>query len=245
MLNRLNHPVAGQGLHPSDCRLCGDNKCNFKHDVPRVNVTGLSPLKEIISFERGQSIGRDINRDDHILIVVEGAVAQSAILDDGRRQIINYFTPGDVIFSIGDLTADDYRVETLSQSTLTWVSMQSLTSSPTMAPNAISELQYLIQTQLERSNRNQVSLGFYSSEEKICHFLSEITHRIGAICKGGFRIHLPMNRKDIADYLALNTSTVIKALRDMQKYGMITFVSPKTIIVHHFECIHESPIRRI
>jgi CRP/FNR family nitrogen fixation transcriptional regulator len=63
-------------------------------------------------------------------------------------------------------------------------------------------------------------LGRKTSLEKVAAFLLEMDSRLTA----AGAITLPMNRRDIADYLGLSLETVSRALSMLRDKGILTFI---------------------
>jgi CRP/FNR family transcriptional regulator, nitrogen fixation regulation protein len=70
-------------------------------------------------------------------------------------------------------------------------------------------------------------LGQKTALERVANFLVEMEHRSAA---AGV-LALPMNRRDIADYLGLTLETVSRALTALMKRGVIKFMGTQRDIV--------------
>ncbi len=197
------------------------------------------PVHQMVSAKRGELVISGAVACHRIWIVIEGLVALATVLPDGRRQITDLCTPGDVICPICAMPGTECWVEALGSSVMCQVSLMDVMKCHGNTPDLMTVLFKQSHAQLERSNRNQVMLGRYSGKERVFQFVVEITRRIGTPCKGGFRVHLPMNRDDIADYLGLNAATVIRLFSALRKTKLVTFISPTEFIVHDPDALED------
>jgi CRP/FNR family transcriptional regulator, nitrogen fixation regulation protein len=76
-------------------------------------------------------------------------------------------------------------------------------------------------TKLEHAEDHMLLLGRKTALERVATFLLEMDKRL---TRAGF-FALPMNRRDIADYLGLTLETVSRALRQLDERGILGFLS--------------------
>lgn len=214
------------------CQSCALPRCSLRAAVSGAPINGGGRPQKTFAVERGDRIVGGAAACRRLWIVIRGLVGLATVLPDGRRQITDLSTPGDVICPVGAIDGTECWVEALGSSLLCELDLSALMKSDGAAPNLMTNLFSLAHHQLERSNGNLVMLGRYDGMERIYQFLAEITQRIGIECTGGFRVHLPMSREDIADYLGLNAETVSRLLSRVRKTGLVTFISPTEFIVH-------------
>ena len=153
---------------------------------------------------------------DYIYQIVSGAVRTLKLLPDGRRQIGAFYLPGD-IFGVenGDahrLTAeaiDDTKVLLAKRTRIFGeFSKESL--------RGTREVLKLLARSLQHAENHLLLLGRQTSVEKVAAFLIEMDRRL----QSPGEIILPMNRRDIADYLGLTIESVSRALSILQSEGL-------------------------
>ncbi len=161
--------------------------------------------------------------------VVNGVVRLTRLLEDGRRQVIAFGYPSDIIGFPADgrhHTDCDALVETRLQ-TYRVSALEHGDGDPELHAS-------LLQAALAEISAMQdhfMMLGRKSATEKVASFLSVITDRYGETC-GAFRqITLPMKRSDIADFLGLTTETVSRTFTTLRKAGVIAMRGSHTVIV--------------
>ena len=73
---------------------------------------------------------------------------------------------------------------------------------------------------LQHVENHMLLLGRKTSQERVAAFLLEMNGRLTA---GGV-MALPMNRRDIADYLGITLETVSRALSEFHRKGYLKFL---------------------
>jgi len=151
--------------------------------------------------------------------VVEGAVRSHKLLSDGRRQIGAFHLPGD-IFGLENGDFHRFTAEAIVDTTVRLVKRQSLERVARTDPAMVRSLLTMTTDNLQHVENQLLLLGRKTSRERVAAFLLEMYGRVTA---GGV-IALPMDRRDIADYLGLTLETVSRALSTLQKKGILKFV---------------------
>jgi CRP/FNR family transcriptional regulator, nitrogen fixation regulation protein len=85
-----------------------------------------------------------------------------------------------------------------------------------------SNLLGLVTRNLQHAEDHMLLLGRKTSVEKVAAFLLEMDQRMAAPSA----MSLPMNRRDIGDYLGLTLETVSRALSGLRDQGLIRFTCP-------------------
>jgi len=175
-------------------------------DVRLIGVT--------MSYARGREICGQGERANHVYKVIRGAVRSFRMLSDGRRQICDFYLPGD-IFGI-ELGGERRETAEALADTVLLVARRSALIDEEDGPMA-RQLWRLAVAELQRSQDHVLTLGRRSASERVASFLVDLSDRLGA----GEDLELPMSRQDIADYLGLTIETVSRSLTQLQAIGMI------------------------
>ncbi|NNE88191.1 MAG: helix-turn-helix domain-containing protein [Silicimonas sp.] len=161
--------------------------------------------------------------------VTSGVLRLTRLLEDGRRQVIAFGYPGDVVgFPSGGLHHTDCDV--LVDATLQPYRLACLEGGCADAQTH----QQLLQAALREISGMQdhfLMLGRKTSVEKIASFLCVLTDRVGKTVGNYSQVNLPMKRSDIADFLGLTTETVSRTLTQLRKQKIIAIDNIHTIIV--------------
>jgi CRP/FNR family nitrogen fixation transcriptional regulator len=176
------------------------------------------------------------DRADRYFELVVGAVSAYVQLLDGRRQIFDFFFPGD-IFGVAPAGEYSYSAEALSKLTL-----RSYPATPeAFAPNANgAELRALLKwtlSSLHRAHNRMLSLGRKRAEERLASFLLQMADRIGTGLDD--TVELPMTRLDIADYLGLTIETISRTFSELKRDGLIALPTSRHVVLLQFDALHD------
>ena len=171
---------------------------------------------------RDQEVFGEGEPADHVYKVVRGAVRGFRVLSDGRRQICDFYLPGD-IFGIERGAEHRITAEALTDTVLV-VGRRSALAHENDGATA-RRLWELAMIELGRSQDHALTLGRRSAAERVAGFLVDMADRIG----DGEHVELPMSRQDIADYLGLTIETVSRTLTQLQISALIELAGCRSI----------------
>jgi len=173
-----------------------------------------------MTFAKGEEIFAQDDDADMIHSVVSGAVRTMRLTSDGRRQIGDFYYPGDII---GLEVGDTYRfsAEALSDCVVRVIKRSSL--------HALSgdggldrTLWEATRRELERTQEHLLMLGRKSACERVASFLRDVAQRMGSE-----DVSLPMGRQDMADYLGLTIETVSRMVTQLQGSQIVEFANSR------------------
>lgn len=161
--------------------------------------------------------------------VTSGVLRLTRLLADGRRQVIAFGYPGDIIgFPADDLHHTDCEA-------LTDVRLQPFRRAHLESGEGDPKLHCaLLQAALREISSMQdhfMMLGRKSATEKLASFLCVLAERVGEDLGAYRQINLPMSRSDIADFLGLTTETVSRTFTQLRKSQIIAIDNIHTIII--------------
>ena len=173
-------------------------------------------------FREGDDVG-------HIYEVTSGVLRLTKVLEDGRRQVIAFGYPGDIV---GFPQDGSYHAEcdAISSAELVAHSIDNLENSHR---NPELHLQ-LIKAALKEISAMQdhfMMLGRKSATEKTASFLSVLMERTGKPLGSYTQFEFPMCRADIADFLGLSVETVSRTITMMRKSKLIALENSKSVVV--------------
>ena len=169
-------------------------------------------------YSKGTEIFGQAEAADYIYQVVEGAVRTHKMLSDGRRQIGAFHLPGD-IFGLDNGDCHRFTAEAIIDTTVLLIKRQSLERAAKTDPAMVRSLLTMTTDNLEHVENHMLLLGRQTARERVAAFLLEMNGRVTA---GGV-IALPMDRRDIADYLGLTLETVSRAFSELRRRGFLKF----------------------
>lgn len=158
-----------------------------------------------------------------VVIVQAGWILRSKTLQDGRRQVINFALPGDVL-CLDARTFDHayYDLWALGRAIITQRNIDEIERLQTAFPRlAVAFKQFVVLEEAMLSER-LLSVGRRSAVEGVSHLLLELWHRLKlAGLAGEHAFPMPLSQEIIGDTLGLSTVHVNRTLKALQNAGFI------------------------
>ncbi|MHA7971169.1 Crp/Fnr family transcriptional regulator [Rhizobium sp. CAU 1783] len=153
--------------------------------------------------------------------VIEGCVALSQSLPDGRRQIIDMIGPGRMLGIGGD------NHSRCSAETLSYVSLETIDSI------AHADLERDLKEMLLRAQAHAILLGRKTANERVASAILDLADQFLRPSRGQKRNAICFNlyptRGDLADWLGLTIETVSRCFTRIKKAGLIHFTHPEIV----------------
>jgi len=172
--------------------------------------------------------------------ITSGIVAVSKILPDGRRQILDFFLPGDLC---GFLETDrDYEFdgEAITDATTCSFDRERFMSFANRHPDVAEALHVAVADRLKRAVLHMAVLGQLTSTERVATFLCSLTVACGPRDIATNPLVLPMNRTDIADYLGLRLETVSRAFSRLRQRRFIEIDNDEFVVINRAALVEMS-----
>lgn len=156
----------------------------------------------------------------HIYQVIEGVIGVYKMLADGRRQIVAFYYPGDLI-GVDDQGAWSHHGEALCEAKVRCIPNTTIDTLMTSEPGFAQAMLTTLATELAETRDQLLALGRKSALEKVATFLLRISGRNERQGADETLLHLPMTRAEIADYLGLTIETVSRTITKLKKAQII------------------------
>jgi CRP/FNR family nitrogen fixation transcriptional regulator len=151
------------------------------------------------------------------------------MLREGRRQIAGFYFAGDV-FGLESVKQHSVAAQATTNVKVRIFKKRALTALASSNLEVADRLLALTTRELARKQDHLLHLVSTTAEERIISFLIEMIQR--ASPREDNLIHLPMARRDIADYLGLTLETVSRTLWDFERRGAIE-ISGHSIVLRN------------
>jgi CRP/FNR family transcriptional regulator len=149
-----------------------------------------------------------------------GAVSLYRLLPDGRRQILGFAYPGDVI-GLGLQREYIMNAQTLKPTKVRSISLATLHRIAALDPKLSFTLYQAVANDLAATRDLLMTTGHRSACERVAAFLLALSQRNERNGGSAHVIDLPMTRSDIADFLGLTVETVSRTITKMKTRRLI------------------------
>ena len=169
-----------------------------------------------------------------IFDVLEGVMRIYRVMSDGRRAIVGFIHPGDVL---GVSFQDRYVItaEAVTQVKIRRFARGRFFAMINKSPALRPQLFAILCDEASAAQDQMLLLGRKTAEERVVSFLLAI-HRKNA---PGEEIELPMSRQDIADYLGLTIETVSRTMTSLTRRGLIAPLARHTVALRKLSTLRE------
>lgn len=169
--------------------------------------------------DSGASILVEGAHSAHLFTVLSGWAFRYKTLEDGRRQILNYSMPGDLLGLQGSLMGEmQHSIEALSPVTLCVFERSKLTSLFQNYPDLAYDLTWIASREERILDENLLSIGRRSALERAAYLLALLFERGKALdLFNGTPDTIPLKQQHVADTLGLSivhTNKTLKKLAD-------------------------------
>jgi CRP-like cAMP-binding protein len=164
----------------------------------------------------------------HIFIVRSGAICFSRMLPDGRRIVLGFAYPGDVIGIGSDFHYCD--AQTVQATRLEAISAASFKRAVVNDPGLGKHATAAVNQALNAAYQHVVVISKLSANERLASFLMALSDRNARHGLSPLSIVLPMRRVDIADYLGLTIETVSRTFTIFRTAGLIAMDQANIIV---------------
>ncbi len=208
-----------------------DSSLERAAELLRRKMTSLGPLAEVllrdiralsrdrVEISAGRPLVKEHERCQQLYLVESGWVFRSRGLASGRRQIVNYALPGDILCADSML----FKATSFDLTARTAVSVIRIEAPPPgdmfeRYPGLSAAIAWTAGQEESILAERVVSLGRRDSLEKLAHALCELEARLSVI--GMMRsntIELPLNQEDFADILGISVIHVNRTFRRLSE----------------------------
>ena len=210
--------VRVEDVHP--CATCGARPLGVCADLKGHELQGMACASETVTAQPGQALFHEGDPNPFVFNVVDGAVKLYRLLPDGRRQITGFLFQGDFL-GLGGRGASRFTAEALTPLSACRFRRSEFDQLLNALPALEHRLVAMAGDELMAAQEQIVLLGRKTARERIASFLTRLSARQVQLGGPEGRVHLPMTRLDIADYLGLTIETVSRVFTQFKTSGLI------------------------
>lgn len=200
----------------------------------------LQELAKLLSNTRKVSAHTELlqegGTDHHCYFLVEGWTCRYKLLSDGRRQIIDFPVPGDLLgYRSVLLRTRDHSCATITPAALAAVSANQLTQAIAEKPRLGQALLWAVSREEAIVVEHLVNIGRRSGLERTAHFLLELGERLrlaGLVSDHNFSC--PLTQDLLGDALGLSSIHVNRVLRQLRERELVS-IRNRELVIHDIE----------
>ncbi len=180
--------------------------------------------RRIVSVDRGQDIISEGEEPRTVNLLVSGWACRYKMMEDGRRQILAFFVPGDLAdLHVYILNAIDHSISAITPVKYARLAPREFEEISDAHPKLLRALWWesLVTDSIQREWL--VSIGQRDALESVAHLACELFLRLKTVglCEGN-RCDFPLTQVDIADALGMTQPHVSRTITQLNKTGVAT-----------------------
>lgn len=213
-------------VHGIDCARCPLRECPGLRPLSPEQTEYMRSFKQgEQKAERGTQVLNQGQRSPNIFTVLEGVLMRYRLLEDGRRQIINFMFPGDLVglqSAMGDPLT--HSVEALTSATLCVFARDRFPDLVRDHPELGFDMIWLAAKEEAALEDHIVALGQRSARERVAYLAVFLVKR--AMETGyarGSSVTLSVTQTQIADMLGLSLVHTNRTMQALRQAGLISW----------------------
>lgn len=197
--------------------------------VPTVRPTAARPIVGLDQSLAQASLRRVEEKDflfaegdaiSHVYRIETGAIALYKVLADGRRQIMGFAYPGDII-GLGVEVKHAMNAQAVKPTRVRCLPVAALRQSASEDPMLGFKLYEVLARELAATRDLMLTTGQRSAMERVAGFLLAFSRRNQRNGQEPTTFELPMTRTDIGDFLGLTIETVSRTFTKLKVLRLI------------------------
>jgi CRP-like cAMP-binding protein len=235
------------------CLECALRACGLFKPITPNELGAINGIKrEHVSLKAGAEIIRAGDESPEIYTLYSGWAFRFKTLPDGRRQILNFLLPGDLVgLQAAMFDAAQYGVEALTDVELCLLPRRKVWALFDEMPGLAFDVAWLGAREEGYVDDNLTSTGRRTAAERIAALIVSLYKRakaLGLVENDSFEF--PLTQQHIADALGMSLVHTNKTLARLRRLGMytrangtLTLTNPRVLqrIAQHFD--EEIPMR--
>jgi len=172
-------------------------------------------------------------RHAEIYVVHDGWLLRSRLLHNGRRQIVDFVLPGDIVGLEACLFGRSlYAVTTITPASLSAMPLDELERAAARNPVLAKALLWAAVRRGAILGEHLVDAARRTAYERVGHLLLELFVRLRRAGRSdGRSFDLPLTQRNIGDALGLTTVHVNRTLRALRRDGLISVTDRRVTIL--------------
>jgi CRP-like cAMP-binding protein len=180
--------------------------------------------QDVHEFGAREDVISQGDRTGGVKLLLEGFACRYKVLEDGRRQIVAYFVPGDLCdLRVFILKRMDHSIGAIVASKVAEISPENILKLTHDYPTLTRALWWSTLVEEAIAREWIVNVGQRSALERMAHLFCELLYRFRAVgLNEGNSCTLPLTQVELAETLGLSSVHVNRTLQELRRQKLIT-----------------------
>jgi CRP/FNR family transcriptional regulator len=194
-----------------------------------------APVRAICAKEHAFAEG---DSRTHLFRVESGAICLYKVMSDGRRQVLGFAYPGDLV-GFGSHDSYQFNAQATKPTQLRLLSWNAVQHTARLDPALSLKLYEAISNELAAAHDLLLTTGQRSAAERLAAFLLAMSRRAEHNGQDPAVVDLPMTRADIGDFLGLTIETVSRTFTKLRQQRIIDLAQSAHVQLLDIEALEE------
>ena len=214
----MNNPLSNLTENPLLRKLA--NFTALSDEESQAVINSCKDVRQVAGREDVISQG---DRTGGVKLLLEGFACRYKTLEDGRRQIVAYFVPGDLCdLRVFILKRMDHSIGAISPSRVATIAPENVLRLMHNYPTLTTALWWSTLVEEAIAREWIVNVGQRSALERMAHLFCELLYRFRAVgLNQGLSCTLPLTQIELAETLGLSAVHVNRTLQELRRQKLI------------------------
>jgi CRP/FNR family transcriptional regulator len=214
------------------CSLCSAKRFSICGKMDETQVKKVDSFKRTKNYKDKQPIFFQGDPVKSYFNVRSGNVKIYRLLDDGRMHIMGFLYPGDFMGLSSDQDTYLNSAEAIGNAEICSFAISEFDELNKNSPEITKELLKRNFQEIEFMQKQSIIIGKLHAKDRLMEFFKNISAQRKKIGLPDNPISLPMNRQDIADYLALTIETVSRGITELKNDQKIKMIDKNKLYIN-------------
>jgi CRP-like cAMP-binding protein len=213
---------------------------NFTKLSEEESTAVIECTSDVHDFAAREDVISQGDRTGGVKLLLEGFACRYKVLEDGRRQIVAYFVPGDLCdLRVFILKRMDHSIGAVVASKVATISPENVLKLTSTYPTLTRALWWSTLVEEAIAREWIVNVGQRNALERMAHLFCELLYRFRAVgLNQGMSCTLPLTQVELAETLGLSSVHVNRTLQELRRQKLIT-LEGGTLTIQDFEALKE------
>ncbi|OCJ11843.1 Crp/Fnr family transcriptional regulator [Rhizobium sp. AC27/96] len=209
----------------TSCQECPLRSLPSFREFERDELSFISRFKKgELLVDAGATIFLEGAHSAHLFTILSGWGFRYKTLEDGRRQILNYVMPGDLIGLQGSIMGEmQHSTEALSPISLCVFERAELMTLYNSHPSLAFDLTWIAAREERILDEHLLSIGRRSAIERAAYLIAYLYQRASGLHLFNGSKVIPITQQHVADTLGLSVVHTNKTLKKLAERGLIAW----------------------
>lgn len=196
--------------------------------------------QDVREFAAREDVISQGDRTGGVKLLLEGFACRYKVLEDGRRQIVAYFVPGDLCdLRVFILKRMDHSIGAVTASKVATISPESVLRLTNHYPSLTRALWWSTLVEEAIAREWIVNVGQRNALERMAHLFCELLYRFRAVgLNEDNSCTLPLTQVELAETLGLSSVHVNRTLQELRRQKLVTLANG-TLTIEDLDALKE------